>query len=442
MAMLHYLLNHAGEYGITLCAVNCEHGLRGEQSKADSALVSDFCAANGIKLYTYCQNCAILAKEQGLSVETAAREWRRKCYADASKKAGGALVATAHHMNDNAETVLFNLARGSGLSGVCGIVDTEAGGLRLIRPMINVTREQIDEYVRQNSIPYADDQTNFSTDYTRNKIRAEVIPALERAVGGAVGSICRFARLAAEDEKYLSGEAEKYVEFGAGRVIIKNCAVKPIFARAAIFAIKAFQKKDYTEEHIQSLFALQSLKNGKTFCFLGLTAFKEEGGVAICRNTQKVQSILQFSFGTHRLGDVEVTIEKAGFPANFNKGGEVLYADPNALEGAQIRTRRKGDYIVKIGGIKRSLGDFLSEKKVPASLRDKLPVIADGNRVLVVCGVDISAAAQLPVPSVNTPPAVEFSPVPSENAPHVVELSPAAPENSPLFVVRITTSFK
>ncbi len=125
MALLHYMRVNAEAFGITLCAVNCDHMLRGKASESDSRFVKDICEKWKIPLDFYKTDCAALAKKTGVGVEACAREWRRECYFNAKIWLGADAVATAHHMNDNAETVLFNLARGSGLAGVTGITDSK-----------------------------------------------------------------------------------------------------------------------------------------------------------------------------------------------------------------------------------------------------------------------------------------------------------------------------
>ena len=173
MALLHYIEMHGKEFGITLSALNCDHGIRGEASERDSAFVAAYCGGNCIKLHLF------KAENGQFKSENDARTWRQACYNSVLADGGADLIATAHHMNDNAETVLFNLARGTALSGMTGITDLPASGL--IRPLIGCSRKEIDEYIEENDIPFVTDESNFTDDYTRNKIRHNVLPALEEA---------------------------------------------------------------------------------------------------------------------------------------------------------------------------------------------------------------------------------------------------------------------
>ena len=233
MALLNFIYTHMREHGIVLSALNCDHKIRGKESKADSDFVKKYCAERNIPLTFFEWN----SKEA--KTEERARIWRRQCY-EAVLNGGAEFVATAHHMNDNAETVLFNLARGSSVSGLSGICDSG----KIIHPLVSCTRAQIDEYVLSNGVPYVDDETNFTENYTRNKIRLNVLPELEKAVSGAVKNIYSLSRLASEDEEYFKEQIEKrkILNFNKFGVTIRACE-SVIFKRAALQAIKRFKKK-------------------------------------------------------------------------------------------------------------------------------------------------------------------------------------------------------
>ncbi len=398
MALLHYLKAHGGEFNIALCALNCDHGIRGEASARDSAFVKAYCGANGIELYSF------KAEEGRLNSENAARLWRLQCYNSVLDGGKADFIATAHHLNDNAETVLFNLARGTSLYGMTGITDLPALGL--IRPLIGCSRGEIDEYIRINNIPFVTDESNGTDDYTRNKIRHNVLPALEDAVHGAAANIFRFSRLAAEDEEYFDRQVKRIIvsrpTYG---YVIKPCAERVIFRRAAqkIVAVN-YGKKDYTAEHLNSLFELQSAENGKKFEFLGLVAIKEEGGIAIVGKCELSYESEGMSFCENLSCDQIIKYagriacaEYAEYACDaLDVLGEtiplkVLKYDLDKIpDGAVIRFKRAGDRFKKFGGGTKSISDYLTDKKVPQSLRGALPLVCDGNEVLIVGGVEIS----------------------------------------------------
>lgn len=404
MALLHYLNAHAAEYNITLTALNCDHGMRGETSARDSAFVAGYCEKAGIPLSSF------VAGKKPTS-ENDARSWRFGCYLKESQNCD--CVATAHHLNDNAETVLFNLARGTALAGMEGITDEDFSALagrpfKLIRPFIACTRTEIDEYIEANSIPYVDDETNFKTDYTRNKIRHNVLPALDEAVPGAARAIYRFSRLAAEDEEYLRRKADKLIlrrePYGC---YILFCGEKVIFRRAAAKIVAAYYgRKDYTSEQLEHLFELQFAENGKKFEFLGLYAFHEDGRVCITEKevfsaaaggrpyadflnlmTNKycgqIAHICRHGDGEDHLDALRKGMPQVPFKALRFDGGKVPAS-------SAVRFMRAGDKFTKFGGGTKNLGDWFTDKKIPVRLRGSIPLLADGNDILIVFGVEIS----------------------------------------------------
>lgn len=377
MALLNLIYTHMREYGITLTALNCDHKIRGASSERDSAFVKKFCADKNIPLTFFEWNY------DGVKTEESARIWRRQCY-ESVLNCGVDFVATAHHMNDNAETVLFNLARGASVSGLSGIYDSG----RIIHPLIECTRAQIDEYVLKNNVPFVDDETNFSDGYTRNKIRHNVLPELERAVPSAVKNIFCLSRLAIEDEEYFREQIEKreiltFFKFGTA---IKSCE-SVIFKRAAVQAIKNFKRKDYTQEHLKRLYELSFAEKGKKFEFLGLTAYAENDKIILTEEKDFSSAAYPLNgYDTESFcGSRLIITDKAPTGQKFLKadGGKIS-------ENAVIRFRRDGDRFKKYKGGTKSLGDFLTDRKIPLYLRDRIPLIADGSEILAVCGVEIS----------------------------------------------------
>ena len=410
MALLHYLNTHAREYGITLSALNCDHNIRGEASAKDSEFVKEWCKVNKIPLLFFKRTSSDKSEE-------GARRWRLSCYFKAIE--GGAdAVATAHHLNDNAETVLFNLARGTALAGMKGITDNHRYGcdglseLYLIHPLIECTREQIDRYVSENCVPFVEDESNFTDNYTRNKIRHYVIPNLEEAVPDAVKSIYRFSRLAAEDEEYFDRLIErnglvKLTQFGAE---VAFCEEKAIFKRAVLKALSMWRSdiKDYTSEHLERLYKLQFSENGKKFEFLNITVFKENGKIAFCDTALLNEAVNGCPFRDYESEEYfyadrllviceecdlenELQYINKSLKDRLPEKTKLLKFDFGTIpETAVIRFMKSGDKFRKFGGGTKSLGDYFTDKKIPLRLRGQIPLITDGDEVLAVCGVEIS----------------------------------------------------
>lgn len=401
MALLHYIYTHARAYGITLTALNCDHKIRGALSARDSEFVRSYCEGLQIPLLTFSEDCVRLAQTLGASVETAARNWRRECYVKAAHTFFSDAVATAHHLNDNAETVLFNLARGSAVAGAAGITDTVFNGVKFIRPFISRTRGEIDAYINENSVPYVEDETNLSDDYTRNRIRHSVLPELEKAVPAAAEGLYRFSRLAAEDEQYFAELIKKnalVVNTPYG-VEIKLCTQAVVFRRAATYAVKSIcARKDYTSEHMHTLYNLQFSENGKKFEFLGLTAYKENDKIVLTEAFGAPPDEIAYS-GYAGAEFCAQPLKISSAPAD----GKVLMFDGAAVpQTAVIRFMREGDFFTKFGGGTKSLGDFFTDKKIPVRLRRIIPLIADGSEILAVCGVEISDRIKVTPETVQT----------------------------------------
>jgi tRNA(Ile)-lysidine synthase len=447
MALLHYFHTHEQEWQMELSALHCNHAMRGEQSDSDSAFVQEYCQKENIPLLLF------HAEKGALKTEEQARAWRHLCFESGAFPLtlkngkvwqGYDVIATAHHLNDNAETVLFRLARGTALAGACGIQESKLNKLRaeksfhffpanaqdylpasdkisdkssttsdvitIIHPFLDVTREEIDEYIVKNNIPYVQDESNFTDTYTRNYIRHNVLPALEQAVPGATKAIHRFSRLAQDDEEYLFRQAKKLIsERDTYGSFLFPCDEKVLFKRAAVYIIaKRFGKEDYTSEQLERLFNLQYAKNGKKFEFLGLTAIKEEKGIALVESELfRIETQgLPFSeyldtecnryagqpFLVTREEYLEEDLQRAEMPSPY----KILKFDVTKIPAnAVVRFMQSGDKFCKFGGGTKNLGDYFTDLKIPVVARGHIPLVAVGSQVLVVGGIEIADSIKL-----------------------------------------------
>lgn len=396
MTLLHYMRSRAAECGYILLAVHCEHGIRGEESVSDARFVAETCEKWGIPLFSFAEDCPQKAAREKMSLETAAREFRYEAFRGLLDRNQADLIALAHHLDDEAETVLFRLARGTSLTGAQGMKEIVG---RFIRPLLTWTRADILAYARENGVLWREDGTNFQMDATRNKLRLEVLPVLEAAVPGAAKNLARFARLAQEDDAFLYSLAEKLLlpAKDGERITVSFSEERPLFYRAALMAMKALGvDRDYTQQHLESVFALQGLERGATVCLpKALVAEKTVDGVSFGRKTtdQFLPKSPSEKFGENGFdgGRYAVSIENAPPPVSEN-AWKILYFDGDKLPAdAVFRFRKEGDTIRSFGG-KKTLKKFFNEKKTPVAEREYLPLIAseDGAEVYAVCGVEIS----------------------------------------------------
>ena len=313
-----------------LVVIHVNHMIRGAEADADEKLVELWCSDHGIECRSFRVNVPALAQEHGRSLETEARIVRKKVFRES-----GLRVMTAHNMSDRTESVLMHIFRGCGINGLTGPTECDGG---IIRPLIGCTRDEINEYVRLYRVPYSEDSTNADSDYARNYIRNKVLPLIRSRYPGVDEAVTRLGNAA----KCVGGAAgvEKVSD---GCAIIAANNVHGDTVLAALLA--AGLDFDYTSEHIKAIAALSEARTG--------------AGVDLPH----------------------------GYRAEKERNGIRIFAKVELPEGAVIRTRRKGDVFVPYGGNRKSLSDWLIDKKVPRYLRARLLYVASGNEVLAVVGM-------------------------------------------------------
>jgi tRNA(Ile)-lysidine synthase len=398
MVLLDILCNLRTEMNIIIVVFHFEHGIRGENSLKDMRFVVHECEKRGIECVTDREDVIKLSREKGLSIETAARE-ARYAFLDAQD---AAFIATAHHAGDMAETVIMNLCRGSGLAGLCGIPEVRG---RYIRPLLDITREEIKSYASENGVSYVHDSTNDDNAYTRNYVRSEILPRLKSVNQKAVSHIAQTAKLLAEDEAALNEAARSVGGIedikDSVTVDIETLINQPpaIRKRMLRLAVRRWGLMDLTQGHVDDMLALaEKRQSGKRIELPHeLVAAVEYGKLSIGKNKGKTYNDTLIDFfgeGRYTLGNIDLHCERCREDVIFLAGTE--YFDSERLNGACFRTRREADYIYPLGlGGKKRLSDYLSDKKVPLLQRDKLVVLARGSEVFWVVGVGVSETTKV-----------------------------------------------
>lgn len=388
VALLHYMLSARKLYGINVIALNVEHGIRGDDSKKDTEFVSKLCKKLNIELLRYEVDSPAYAKTHKLTLEQAARALRYDCFYDAINTGKCHKVATAHHLSDNAESVLFNLFRGTGLKGVTGI--EENFNEKIIRPFLKVEKAEIEQYIKQNDLTFVTDQSNFDDSYTRNHIRLKVIKEIKKSFPEVEKSISRFCEIAKVENDYLEEQAAKAISIENDCAKISLPLHPALISRCAVSAMQALGiKKDWEKAHVDGIIDLSRAANGtKINLKNNLIAIKEYDFIAIYKNDEKNDEQTPFTLGSVQFNGLTLTIKKREDTVSL-KDGFFIDADkipPNAI----IRTKRDGDKFTKFGGGTKKLNDYLTDKKVPLRLRDNLAVIADGNEILAIFDLAVS----------------------------------------------------
>lgn len=386
MALLNLLLESKTFKG-QVKAINVEHGMRGESSVKDSEFVKSYCKQKNVPLKCYTVNAPEYSEKTKTSLEEGARILRYSCFKDAYDSGFCDAVATAHHLSDNAETMLFNLFRGSSLYGMSGI--KEQNGI-YIRPILSVSREEIDLYVDKNAIPYVQDETNFDENYTRNFLRLKIIPLIKQIFPEVENSLKRFADESKLVSDYLNEVAEKTIIYGK-EVKIPVSADSAIISLCTIKALKYLGVyKDYERKHSQLTLKLLNCSNGTTIDLIkNVKAVKDYDFITLYKAEEKENEQVNFKTGTTVFNGKEITVK----PLNNGelKGKKELYFDLDKIPpNAVFRTRMDGDNFTPFKSGSKKLKKYLIDKKIPSRKRDKLTLIACGNEVYAILGVEIS----------------------------------------------------
>jgi tRNA(Ile)-lysidine synthase len=234
----------------------------------------------------------------------------------------------------------------------------------------------------------------LDTEYTRNKLRHEVLPRLEEAVDGASGNLARFAALAGEDDELLYALAKELLLETDEGYLVKFCEKKPLFRRASLLALKGLGlEKDYTALHLEQVFALQKLERGAK-CTLpqNILAVKTCDGIEFYKDIAKArkEKAVPCPFAEKGFAGGEYRVRVCDEPVESGVW-KVLKIDKDSLpKNAVFRFREEGDWMEKFGGGKKTLKKLFNEKKVPVEEREYLPLLAVGSEVYAVCGVEIS----------------------------------------------------
>ncbi len=393
MVLLDVLCNLRDELNIIIEVYHFEHGIRAEASLDDMRFVQEQCAGRGIRCVTGSEDVVRLACEWSVSLETAARQ-ARYAFLDAQR---ANFIATAHHAGDMAETVIMNLCRGSGLKGLCGIPEQRG---RYIRPLLDITREEIERYAAQNGVKFVHDSTNDDTAYTRNYVRAQVLPRLKAVNERAVSHIAAAAKLLAEDEAALMEAAQKAggierkhdgVAVDIGVLFGQHVAVRKRMIRLALQM--GCNLKDISQGHIDDILLLAERNtSGKSIELPGGAAVAVEyGKLSIGKKKEKNYNNALVHFNGQGRYELDGTVLWCQTGDGIIRQPKTECFDMDGLSGACFRHRLEGDYIRPLGmNGKKRLSDYLSDRKVPLLERDSLVVLAKGSEVFWVVGVGVS----------------------------------------------------
>lgn len=392
MALFHWLCSAREKMGITVMALHVNHGLRAE-SRQEETFVADYCEKMGAECIITRLDMNNNQKPQGLSTETWARQLRYQFFARNTEKYS-AKLATAHTRSDRAETVLFNLTRGTSLKGAAGIPPVRG---EIIRPLINCTRQDVEEYCAKHSIPFVTDSTNFEDVYSRNKIRLNVLPQLKRINPGAETAITAFADDSREIYSLLTQLSDSLYRkaIGMGGLDVNMLAAE----HPAVV-------KNLIRNNLEKLDCLSKDNIEAIYAAIGQPSFKRQLSADVfCRiKDSKLQFYspqqqqrpadtafvpVDFSqpvvFGDYTFMFSMISRDEHKNITENNKNYLTYCVNYDILkDDIGLRTRKTGDRFTLTGrNVTKTLKKLFIEDKVPQGYRDRIPVLTDGSGAVV-----------------------------------------------------------
>ena len=428
VALLLALTKLASQLGISLAAAHLNHGLRGRDAREDARFAQDMAGKLGIPFISKEVDIKAIRRERGGSLEEVARAERYAFLCSAAKKMGCKKVALGHTMDDNAETVLMNLLRGSGVKGIGGIPPSRPlnGGLQIIRPLILASKKEIIAFLKKEKASYRTDRTNRDTDFRRNKIRHELIPLLKRDFNPKVASVLNdTATVMRQVDEYLETEIQRLISG-----IVNRRKGVSVLKRAQLLKLHPFMRKELIRRTLTEGFGakidLSMLEKTDRFIAGGragkmnisdsVTIYREYSDIIIERTqieAEKFEKAVRVPgktflgyFGTLLSTDIVIKDElehdlRRGLEPFSKVWEEIAGGKPAVLEEFfdaekinshrfMIRNRRKGDRYRPIGlGGDKSVKEIFIDEKIPVSIRPKVPLLVSGEDILWIMGYRI-----------------------------------------------------
>lgn len=427
VCLLHVLHELAAEFGLQLTVVHLDHKLRGAASRKDAEFVAELAADLGVACITGSSDVRGRARRKGLSLEMAAREARYGFFARCARKAGAGVVATAHTADDQAETVLLKLVRGAGAAGLSGIArDTALRGLRVVRPMLDVARAEIETFLRERKLGWREDASNTDVSFLRNRVRHEVLPLLESRLNPSLRrALCRTAEVFSDEERWLDDIIDGLMRICVRREPGVGKAGKG--ARTTVLSVDALRAVALGPR--RRVIRRWLIAGGVPPEFVGFDAVARIGGLIASRRTgtavdagggwtvrSRYGSLVlvagdgpaggrEFSAklsvpGETVLPDVELRVEVSVGPGIVRPGraraGELPAAASISRAAAgrralYVRSWRHGDRIRPLGlkGSKK-IQDIFVNDKVPPEQRTCVPIFECGSEIVWLPGYRIA----------------------------------------------------
>ncbi len=397
--LLHFMCILREEMHLTVYACHLNHLIRGAEAERDEQFVRNLCNQQGVELFVRRLPIEQMAKERKIGSEQCGREERYRFFDETAQKYH-AKIATAHTASDNAETLLLHLTRGCGIQGLCGIPPVRGN---IIRPLIEVSRREIETYCSENRLLYVTDSTNLTRQYSRNKIRLDVLPQLEKINPSVLNAFQRLTVIMRDTAACLDTEAERLLQSAAVpygyRAEILTKADNAIRTRAIELFCRRYAPSGVEMRHIEKI--EQYLYNGGAVALNSHVRIIVKQGLLRAEIFSEIQPSTEeipLQIGkTVKIGYKNITLFLLDMEEFYKqkKINKLLFN--NALDYDKIpftralRTRRSGDTFVTLrSGQTKTLKKLMCALKIPNEQRDFIPVLASESQVLWIDGIGVS----------------------------------------------------
>lgn len=426
------LLEMKEEYGLSLFVVHVHHGIRKEAADGDAEYVQSLCREYDIPFYLFKEDIPKLARAYGMGEEETGRQYRYHCFNQVMAQVGADKIATAHHMGDQAETVLFHLIRGTNLSGMTGIAPVNG---KMIRPLLSCQKKELVNWLVSQNAVWREDATNTDNHYARNKLRNQVIPTLEEINEQAVTHIAELAGCLTEYEKFFQKAVHQYIEQHVtfkkvpseyDKKEIRDCETsgrvlreqERVLSESVIYEMIVFvcgKKKDISREHIKAVYGLLYKQSGKKIVLPYQTEAEvsyekliirknfERKDVSVWNQTISVKELMEKERAAHISlpdgGNLTVQVlsitdmkkekrdKRLKNILNSKNDYTKLFDCDTIKDTLYVRMPEQEDYfIMNEKGNRKKLSRYFIDNKIPQQARKHKIVIADGHEILWIIG--------------------------------------------------------
>ncbi len=387
MVMCHLFLGAQLSFAIA----HCNFKLRGADADKDEQLVSEWAKENDIPFYNTCFDTQQKADEWKKGIQETARILRYEWLEDIRKKNNYTAIATAHHANDNVETVLMNLFKGTGIAGLHGIQPKNG---KIIRPLLFAHKDELRAYAQEQSVTYRDDASNKTDKYTRNDIRLNVIPAIEKSFPDVVAnindSITRFAEAEEVYNNAIAKEIKKLTEQRGNDIYVP---VRKLRLRTPLNTIcyELFKPYGFTPQQLPHIVDLMESESGHYIDSPIHKIIKDREFLIITEQDIEIADTILISElpATISIGDKTISFKSSNIPDKIPGDSDTAYIDAGKLKfPLLLRTWKQGDYFYPIGmGMKKKkLSKYFKDQKVPLHEKDKVWVLESDKRIVWLVG--------------------------------------------------------